>query len=70
MQNKVYKEIDEGIKKRTSEELEILAQQRGDKVEKIADAKDGQNDLVSKIKNQMNGFLREPSSVFVNKTQR
>lgn len=70
MQNKVYKEIDEGIKKRTSEELEILAQQRGDKVEKIADAKDGQNDLVSKIKNQMNGLLREPSSVFVNKTQR
>ena len=71
MQNKIYKEIDDKVKQRTSEELELMAQHKGDKPEKLAGMKDSpDDDLISKIKQNMNGFLRESSSSFVNKTQR
>lgn len=70
MQDKVYGEIEKGVKQRASEELELMAKAKGDGVTKLADGKDTNLDEITKARQSVASFLYDPSSQFVNKTER
>lgn len=70
MQSEINKKIEEGIKQRTSEELELIASQRGDTVKKLADTKDPAKEEIAKLKQRVGSWLQDSSSGLLNRYDR